>query len=219
MSHLSRHLASKSFSIFVLLIFALLTSKAALAQGDAALTPLELNKPIERSIAGDDAHSYTLTLAAGQYAHVIVIQKAVDTVVVVYGSGGNKLFDVESPNVNLPVWLVADSATTYRLEVKSQTRATRYEIKLQELRKATQEDRSRVAAPQLAIDARTLRDKRTEQSYEQAIEKYLAALDIWRNLDDKPMQASTLDEAGWLYGDIGQYQKSFDCYARSAALY
>ena len=219
MSRPFRNLALNSLSIFILLIFAWLEVAAApLGQVDAEPTPLELNKAIERSIAGDDAHSYTLTLAAGQYAHVIVIQKGVDTIVSVYGSS-NKLFEVESPNVNLPVWLVADSATTYRLEVKSQTRATHYEIKLQELRTATQEDRSRVAAQRLLVDARTLRDKRTEQSYEQAIEKYLAALDIWRNLDDKSMQASTLYEAGWLYGDIGQYQKAFDCYARSAALY
>ncbi|HEX6719673.1 MAG TPA: tetratricopeptide repeat protein, partial [Pyrinomonadaceae bacterium] len=220
MSRPFRNLALNLLSIFILLIFGWLEVAAApLGQVDTTAAPLELNKPIERSIAGDEAHSYILTLAAGQYAQVIVIQKGVDTVVSVYGLGGSKLFDVESPNVNLPIWLIADSATTYRLEVKSQTKATHYEIKLQELRQATQEDRSRVAAQQLSIDARTLRDKRKEQSYEQATEKYLAALDIWRNLDDKPMQASTLYEAGWLYGDIGQYQKAFDCYARSAALY
>ncbi len=33
------------------------------------------------------------------------------------------------------------------------------------------------------------------------------------------MEAATLYEAGWLYGDIGQYQKALDCYSQAGTLY
>jgi CHAT domain-containing protein/lipopolysaccharide biosynthesis regulator YciM len=83
----------------------------------------------------------------------------------------------------------------------------------------TQQDGSRAAAEKLIAEAEALTAKKTEQSYQQAIEKYMAAIAIWRSLNDKPMEAATLYEAGWLYGDIGQYQKALDCYSQAGALY
>lgn len=84
---------------------------------------------------------------------------------------------------------------------------------------ATQQDPRRAAADKLIAEAEALTEKRTEQSYQKAIEKYLAAVDIWRTLNDKPMEAATLYEAGWLYGDIGHYQKALDCYSQAGTLY
>jgi CHAT domain-containing protein/Tfp pilus assembly protein PilF len=81
------------------------------------------------------------------------------------------------------------------------------------------QDSNRAAAERLVSEAEALTEKRTGQSYQQAIDKYLAAVSIWRSLNDKPMEAATLFEAGWLYGDIGQYQKALDCYSQAEALY
>src|SRR5215217_2875047 len=83
----------------------------------------------------------------------------------------------------------------------------------------TQQDPHRAAADKLFVEAEAPTEKRTEQSYQQAIEKYLSAVDVWRSLNDKPMEAATLYEAGWLYGDIGQYQKALDCYSQAGTLY
>jgi CHAT domain-containing protein/Tfp pilus assembly protein PilF len=78
---------------------------------------------------------------------------------------------------------------------------------------------NRADAEKLIAEAEALTEKRTEQSYQQAIEKYLSAVSIWRSLNDKAMEAATLYEAGWLYGDIGQYQSALDCYAQALTLY
>ncbi|HYV14015.1 MAG TPA: CHAT domain-containing tetratricopeptide repeat protein [Pyrinomonadaceae bacterium] len=83
----------------------------------------------------------------------------------------------------------------------------------------TQPDPRRADAEKLIAEAEALTAKKTEQSYQQAIEKYLAALSVWRTLNDKSMEAATLYEAGWLYGDIGQYQKALDCYSQALTLY
>ena len=220
MSRLTLNLARKSFSLLIVLLLSF--ASTAIAQ---SVTPvlLELNKPIEREIAGEATHSYALTLTPGQYAYVVVNQKGADALVIVYGPDGSKLFQVDGPNEESgpePLSLLAEAAGAYRIEVKSQTNPKgRYEIRLNELRLATRQDRSRVAAQQLCVEAKALREKRTEQSYEQAVEKYLQALAIWRSLDDKPTEAATLYQAGWLYGDIGQYQKALDCYAQARDIY
>jgi CHAT domain-containing protein len=84
---------------------------------------------------------------------------------------------------------------------------------------ATDSDRNRVAAQTLFTEAKSLRNERTQQSYQQAIGKYDAAFVTWRNLNDKLMQAFTLHEVGMIYGDIGLYQKAIDSHTKAAALY
>jgi hypothetical protein len=129
-------------------------ASTATAQVQTQTTPvlLELNKRIEREIAGEATHSYALTLTRGQYAYVVVNQKGADALLIVYRPDGSKLFQVDGPNEEFgpePLSLLAETAGTYRIEVKSQTNPSgRYEIRLNELRLATQQDRSRVVAQQ-----------------------------------------------------------------------
>ncbi|HEU4871860.1 MAG TPA: CHAT domain-containing protein, partial [Pyrinomonadaceae bacterium] len=128
------------------------------------------------------------------------------------------------PNGNYglePAALVADTTGAYRVEVHSTSPKLpgRYELKLDQLHAATDPDRSRFAAQKLFTDAKALRNQRTRESYQQAIEKYETALTIWHNLHDKLMQAFTLHEVGMIYGDIGLYQKAIDSHSRAAALY
>lgn len=224
MSRLQSPDLARNFSILSLLLFAVLESSAApITQSEATPVPLELSKPIERTITGGEAHSYTVTLAAGQYAQIVVDQRGANVVVTVNGSDGASLFEVDTPHTNHGperVAMLADSATTYRVEVESQTKATgRYEIKLQELRPATQQDQKRVTAQKLSFDPKALGKQRTEQAYQQAIDKFLAATVIWRELGEKAMEAVTLHKMGLLYGDIGQYQKALDSYSQARTLY
>lgn len=195
------------------------------AQSEPALNSLQLGKAIERSLSNDEAHSYSLTVTTGQYAHVIVDQQGIDVAVAIYRPDGAKIVQVDSPNVtNGPERLsfVADTAATYRLEVRSTANRKvtgRYELRLEQLRPPTQEDHSRFTAQRLFTEAEALRNQAKAESYEQSIVKYRAALDIWRVLNDKFMQAVTLYEVGWIYGDTGHYQKALDCFAQASTLY
>lgn len=218
-------LVSRSFSLClaILLLFGTLKSLAApLIQ--AAAIPVEVAKPIERAIAAGEAHSYTLTLTSGQYAHIAVDQRGVDVVVSIFTPDGTKVVHVDSPNGDKgiePVFLVAETSGVYRVEVLSTSpkKPGKYELKLVEFRTATDANRNRVAAQKLFTEAKALRNERTQQSYQQAIEKYDAAFVIWQNLNDKLMQAFTLHEVGMIYGDIGQYQRAIDSHSKAAALY
>lgn len=223
LSNLAPQLFASRLSIVLALIFCLFRSAAAIQNEPAAIS-LEPGKAIERSIAAGEAHSFTLTLTTGKYAHIAVDQRGVDVVVSIFAPDGNKLVQVDMPNGNYglePVSLLAQTSGAYRVEVRSTSpkMTGHYEVKLEELRAATEPDRSRVAAQTLFTDAKALRNQRTRESYQQAIEKYEAALTMWHNLQDKLMQAFTLHEVGMIYGDVGLYQKAIDSHSRAAALY
>lgn len=215
---------SLSLAIVLLIAGAPKSSAAPLTQGQPASNPLELSRPIERSINAGETHSYTLTLTAGQYAHITVDQGDVDVVVSIYTPEGSKVARVDSPNGNYgiePASVIAETSGAYRVEVLSTSpkKPGKYEVKLEELRGATENDRKRVTAQQLFTEAKALRNERTEKSYQQAIEKYDAAFVIWQNLNEKLMQAFTLHEVGNIYGDIGEFQKAIDSHTKAAALY
>jgi CHAT domain-containing protein len=228
MSRPSPDLLCRAFSLslaIVLLIAGAPTSSAAsLTQSQTAPVPLELSKPIERAINAGETHSYILTLSTGQYAHITVDQRDVDVVVSIYTPDGSRVARVDSPNGNYgiePVSVVAETSGTYRVEVLSTSpkKPGKYEVKLDEFRAATANDRNRVTAQTLFTEAKALRNERTQKSYQQAIEKYDAAFVIWQSLNEKLMQAFTLHEVGNIYGDIGEFQKAIDSHTKAAAFY
>src|ERR1041384_6923305 len=217
----SPNLLCRYIAIVVLLIAGTLTSSAAQPQNQTAL---ELSKPIARTINAREADSFILTLTSGQYAHLTVDQRGVDVVVSIYTPDGTKVVRVDMPNGDKgvePVFLVAETSGAYRVEVLSTSpkMAGNYEVKLEELRTATEPDRNRVAAQTLFTEAKALRNERTRQSYQQAIEKYDAASVIWQSLNEKLLQAFTFHEVGNIYGDIGEFQKAIDSHTEAAALY
>ena len=78
-NNLAWKLFERSLSLVVILSFCVLRIPAA-AQIQKEQTPsaIERDKPFERSIAAGETQSYTLTLTAGQYAHLVVDQRGVD---------------------------------------------------------------------------------------------------------------------------------------------
>jgi CHAT domain-containing protein/Tfp pilus assembly protein PilF len=197
---------------------------ATQSQNEQTLSAVEPGKPIERSITAGETQSYTLTLSAGQYAHIVVDQRGVDVVVTISAPDGTKLVRVDMPNGNRgpePVYLVAEATGAYRVDVLSTSTKLpgRYEVKLEDVRIATETDRQRIVAQNLFTEAKALRYQRTKESYQQATEKYAASLTIWRAVNDKLMEAFTLHEQGMIYGDIGLYQQAIDAYSRAAVLF
>jgi hypothetical protein len=186
---------------------------------------LEQGKPIERKLSGGEAHSYRLTLAAGQFCHMVVDQRGIDVAVAFYGPDGERIVEIDSPSgMHGPelVSLVVGASGSYRLGVRSVEKngpAGSYEVKIEELRAATARDKSRVDAQKAFTDAKSLRNQRTAESMRRAVEKYQEALSIWRTLNDRRMEAYSLNEMGLIYGDFGEYQKALDSYIQARTVY
>jgi CHAT domain-containing protein len=174
-------------------------------QGPTDVRELALGVPIERELAGGEMHVYRLTLASGQYLHVVVDQRGIDVVVTLFGPDGQQLAEVDGPTGKQgpePVKLVTEALGEYRLEVSALEKDAalgRYEAKIEELREAAPQDRSRIAAERTYAEGQRLLYQETVESGRQAIEKYEQALLLWQALGDRFMEAQTLHTIGYAY--------------------
>lgn len=108
---------------------------------------LQLGTPIERQLAGRQSYTFTVTLRENQFAQVAVDQRGIDVVVQVSSPDGKNIGDFDSPtgdNGLESVPFVAAAAGSYRIVVsplmKDEAKPGKFEIKLVELRDATEEE-------------------------------------------------------------------------------
>src|SRR5262249_26935330 len=109
---------------------------------------LEAGKPIKRELAGEQWHAYRISLGADQFLKVIVEQQGIDVVVQLSGPDGRQIleFDSESRSQGREeVSLVAEVAGAFQFIVRPKqngTPAGSYEIRIEEMRVATDTDRT-----------------------------------------------------------------------------
>jgi CHAT domain-containing protein/tetratricopeptide (TPR) repeat protein len=185
---------------------------------------LELGKPMEQQLVGGQVHAYRLTLAADQYVHVNVMQHGIDVVVRLSGPDGRQLAEVDSLNGTQgiePVFFIAAQAGTYGLMVSplnNHAAAGRYELRMEELRRAREADRQRIKAETLIGEANLLRRAGTTDSLNSAVGKFAAALPLLRSLRDAPREVMTLNLMGAAYNSLGDKPKALDLFTRASTL-
>src|SRR2546429_443527 len=117
------------------------------AQGQAGSSSLQVGTPIERPLTAGQSHRYTIKLEQDQIAQLVVDQRGIDVIVRVFSPGGRRLGEFDTPNgTEGPenVTVIAETAGVYRIEVAPlsgyDNPSGRYEIKVVELRKATDQE-------------------------------------------------------------------------------
>lgn len=101
------------------ILFAI-TTCIAYGQPNAQATPLEIDKPVGRTLATGQRHAYTISIDAGGYAVGVVQQQGIDVVIEIFGPDGKRLNYLDSPNAESgpePFTIVAATAGTYRVDV------------------------------------------------------------------------------------------------------
>ncbi|HEY6805967.1 MAG TPA: hypothetical protein VI306_20470 [Pyrinomonadaceae bacterium] len=138
----------RQFLFACLTIFLLISS----TYPQTAATKLEPGKTIERTIAPGESHSYNIQLAAKQYLQFVVEQHGVDVTVQVISPAGQTLKQIDSPNgtegpENGTILSAADGLYTIVVaplatpnQENKASAAGRYEIKIIELRDATEDE-------------------------------------------------------------------------------
>src|ERR1041384_1201547 len=112
-----------------------------------AQTALQLSTPLERTLAPNETHEFTVTLEENAWIQFVVEQQGIDVVVKTFAPDGRALGEFDSPNgADGPenVSFVASSAGNYRISVSpldpAGTTSGRFQIKIIELRKATEQE-------------------------------------------------------------------------------
>ncbi|HWN99456.1 MAG TPA: CHAT domain-containing protein [Blastocatellia bacterium] len=176
---------------------------------------LEAGKPIERELKGGETHSYQLTLEAGQYARVVVEQRRINLAVSVFDPAGKKIIDADmSWTGELEVAsLVAETPSIYRLEVRSPDKTNQpgsYEIRVKQLRAATEQDRSAVAAERLLAEGVRLDRQATADSWRKSIDKYQESIPLWQAAKDPAGEASAVYLIANVFINLSEKQKAFE---------
>ena len=209
--------------LILLLILSLLAG-TTFAQNDRETALLEVGKPIERELAGGQAHSYGIALAAGQYLHVIVDQRGIDVVLTLYSLDGKKLAEIDSPNGPQgpePLFFIAQVQGRYRLEVRSLDKGApkgRYQAQIVEMRAATSQDAARLATQKLYEEGLQLQQKGTRGSLQAAIKSFEEARSRWHAGGNRNEEANALDQIGGVYYLLGEMQKALEYFNQELPL-
>jgi CHAT domain-containing protein/tetratricopeptide (TPR) repeat protein len=185
---------------------------------------LELDKPIEREMAGGQAHHYQVALTSSQFLRVVVNQRGINVVVTLFAPDGNKIAEIDSPNGTQGperLSVIAETSGNYRLEVRSlgkDAAASRYDVRITSLRAAVAQDKSRVAAERAFAEGERLRTQRAAEPLRKAIEKYEEALAHWQAAGEQAEQARTLHNIGFVYNRLGEIRKALDYYLQALPL-
>jgi CHAT domain-containing protein/Tfp pilus assembly protein PilF len=176
---------------------------------------LELSKPIERELSGGESHFYKVTVSSGQFLHIVVRQLGIDVVVVLFAPDGKKISEVDSEHLiegSETVSAIAEAPGAYLIEARSAEKTAetgRYEIKVEELRDATAEDKYRVAGETVFREAGLLQNGTLEDK-SKSIGKYQEALDLYRRAGDRRSEAETHTNIGVVYQSLGETQKAME---------
>src|SRR5215475_13533274 len=193
---------------------------AGMAQEDQPVRRLESGKPIERELAGGQSHDYQLTLADGQYVNLVVDQRGIDVVVKLFGPDGKAIMEFDSESRvqgQESVSLVAEAGGSYQLSVQSKlnrSAAGRYEIRIEELRAATDDDRALYEARKLISECVRLR---SAGKYDEALPLAERALEIRQRVLGPSHREVALatNHLALVYFDKGEYGKAEPLYKRA----
>ncbi|HTG34948.1 MAG TPA: CHAT domain-containing tetratricopeptide repeat protein [Thermoanaerobaculia bacterium] len=184
---------------------------------------LELGHPIVRDLAAGESHSYLVRLEPGQYVRLGADQRGVDVVLSLFAPDGGLVAKMDSPSGTRGaerVSEVAKAAGDYRVEVKSEEASAkpgRYEMRIEDLRPATDQDRTRVQAERVYGQGEELRRK--QKNWARAAASYQQALAIWRSLPDRGEEGLALYRIGTMRENLGDAGQGLELYDESIAAY
>jgi CHAT domain-containing protein/Tfp pilus assembly protein PilF len=184
-------------------------------QEEKVAEPLVPDRPAGGELAGGGSHLYTIKLEAGQYLKVVVDQRGVSIIVALSGPDGKEIVAVGPGGTSgpEPLYAIASTSGDYRLEVRSADKKAppgRYEARIEEMRAASAEDKTRVSVALDIAEAVRLQRRDTAEASRKALAIYEGTLQRLRSLGDVQGEADSLREAGELMLLLNDTEKSVD---------
>jgi CHAT domain-containing protein/tetratricopeptide (TPR) repeat protein len=204
--------AARTHALLLVLTFSISSAFAQQSQTQAPI--LEPGKAIDKTIAADETHSYTLTLESGMYGLLRVDQKGSSLAVEVFSADGQKLrrADLDGPGVPEQLSFVASEKTQYRIEVKivgHPGKSHDYTITLNDVRPATDQDRAQVDGEQLLEEGMNLLAQRSGQTgRREALAKFQQSVKFFQAAKDQDNEAQGLYLVSYTYVLLAEFPKA-----------
>jgi len=187
---------------------------AAAQQGEDA-RDLIPGRPVERDLAGGETHLYKITLNAGDYLRVFINSNSQSTkirsqLLAPGGSSDIGVYFFPTGGQERFVSLVAELSGDYKLEIRrdeSGAGPEHYGITVEEMRPATEQDRTYVAAESVERQGMVLlrgQGREPGNAWQESIHKFEEALRLWRRCGDHKGELRMLNRIGMIYGDLGE---------------
>src|SRR5262245_33238478 len=185
--------------------------------------PLEQGRPVKRELNGGLRHSYRLRLSANQFLKAIIEQHGIDVVAQLSGPDGKQIleFDYERRlQGQEQASLVAEAAGDYRLVVQPKQKgaaAGRYEIRIEEMRAATENDYALQEAHRQNEEALKLQ---RAGKYDEALPLAECALETRKRVlgPDHRDVAGAINSLAIIYSYKGEYAKAESLFQRALAI-
>jgi CHAT domain-containing protein len=187
-------------------------------------TTLELGKPMEREMAGEASHLYSVAVSSGDYLRILINQRGIDVVLSIVSPDGKKLVESNSDNGTYgvePASLIAQATGSYLVEVRSPEKKApsgRYDLKIDQLRIATPQDTNRVLAERVFLEGDRLRAPAKPESMRLAVMKYQEALKLLESASDPLIEAQALHGIGRIHSVLGEKPKALEYYLKALPL-
>lgn len=187
--------------------------------------PIVYGAPIEQALEGRQVHTYQLDLNDGQYVRLIVEQRGVDVVVALRSADGSLIYEVDSPNGTAgteEVPYVVKRSGRYLVTVASfdeKAPAGKYEIRLGELRPATEQDEHLSAGERALAEADRLLRRNDATLLRQAQSKFEEAARAWRSAGKPAKEAEAIYGVAIVQDYLGEQGKTIEFLERALPLY
>jgi tetratricopeptide (TPR) repeat protein len=184
---------------------------------------LEPGKAIKRELAGAGSHTYRIRLAADQFMNAVIEQDGIDVVARLLGPDGKLIMEFDSEKrlqARETAPLVAEAEGAYQIVVQPRQKAApagAYEIRIEELRAATENDR---ALQQARMLYRKAMDLRNAGKYDEALPYFEGALEIRERIlgPDHPDVSQAITGLATIHNVKGEYSKAEPLYQRALAI-
>lgn len=196
----------------------------AVRRGGQGSRLLKLGHPVEGELKAGESQAYRIRMTAGQFLRVVVDQRGVNVAVALFDPDREQIVVLNGSDGEQgpeSVMTIAEKSGFYYLgvlAVEDDAAAGRYEVKIEELRRATAKDFKLMAAERAFLEAEALRVRGTAESLRAAIEKYLESLPLYRAAGDRANEGIALNNIGSIYDDLDEKQKALDWYGQALQL-
>ncbi len=186
---------------------------------------LKRDKVVERELATDQTHRYRIKLRGDEFLSVAIEPRKTDLSVKLTTPDGEQIAQAtlrHNTTESTPLSVIAQSKGYHSLELRAPKEAAdagSYRLEIAELRKATEQDRNRLAAERKIFEANQLRDTKKGESLRQAVAIYQEALPLWRAAGDRKREAETFSSLGRTFSSLNDFTQARDSFQQALSLY